>query len=175
MKGLNFDEFFIRAIETLYFDSKAVIDINDYLSARFKFHRVVRQGCPLSAFLFIVSLEPLLRAIESTEARYGFGLWYPKLVSFTDDITGLIKIRCIDKLFRLIFTFCTQTQMMINISKSEVLSIPYLSPYKTVQETQISGALLETSQKVENIKQMLSSEIQKPRGLISLSKSLRAK
>ena len=49
LKGLNLDEFFIRAIETLYLDSKAVIDINDYLSARFKFHRVVRQGCPLSA------------------------------------------------------------------------------------------------------------------------------
>ena len=65
--------------------------------------------------------------------------------------------------------------MMINISKSEVLSIPDLSPYKTVKETKILGVLSYTSQKIENIKLLLSSQIQKPRGLISLSKSLRAK
>ena len=65
--------------------------------------------------------------------------------------------------------------MMINISKSEVLSIPDLSPYKTVKETKILGVLFYTSQKVENIELLLSSQIQKHRGLISLSKSLRAK
>ena len=65
--------------------------------------------------------------------------------------------------------------MMINISKSEVLSIPDLSPYKTVKETKILGVLFYTSQKIENIELLLSSQIQKHRGLISLSKSLRAK
>ena len=65
--------------------------------------------------------------------------------------------------------------MMINISKSEVLSIPDLSPYKTVKETKILGVLFYTSQNVENIELLLSSQIQKHRGLISLSKSLRAK
>ena len=65
--------------------------------------------------------------------------------------------------------------MMIKISKNEVLSIPDLSPYKTVKETKILGVLFYTSQKVENIELLLSSQIQKHRGLISLSKSLRAK
>ena len=175
MKGLNLDEFSVRAIETLYLDSKAVIEMNGFLSASFKIHRGVRQGCPLSAFLFIVFIEPLLQAIESTVAIEGFGILCPKLVSYADDITCLIKIRCIDRLFRLIDTFCKQTQMMINISKSEVLSIPDLSPYKTVKETKILGVLLYTSQKIENIELLLSSQIQKHRGLISLSKSLRAK
>ena len=64
---------------------------------------------------------------------------------------------------------------MINISKSEVLSIPDLSPYKTVKETKLLGVLFYTSQKVENIELLLSSQIQKHRGLISLRKSLRAK
>ena len=175
LKALNLDELSVRAIETLYLDSKAVIEINGFLSASFKIHRGVRQGCPLSAFLFIVFIEPLLQAIESTEAIEGFGILCPKLVSYADDITCLIKIRCIDRLFRLIDTFCKQTQMMINISKSEVLSIPDLSPYKTVKETKILGVLFYTSQKIENIELLLSSQIQKHRGLISLSKSLRAK
>ena len=98
-----------------------------------------------------------------------------KLVSYADDITCFIKIRCIDRLFRLIDIFCKQTQMIINISKSEVLSIPDLSPYKTVKETKILGVLFYTSQKIENIELLLSSQIQKHRGLVSLSKSLRAK
>ena len=150
-------EFSVRAIETLYLNSKAVVEINGFLSASFKIHRGVRQGCPLSAFLFIVSIEPLLQAIESTEAIEGFGLLCPKLVSYADEITCLIKIRCIDRLFCLIDTFCKQTQLIINISKSEVLSIPDLSPYKTVKETKILGVLFYTSKKVENIDLMLSS------------------
>ena len=92
LKGLSLDEFSVRAIETLYLDSKAVIEINGFLSASFKIHRGVRQGCPLSAFLFIVFIKPLLQAIESTEAIEGFGLLCPKLVSYADDITCLIKI-----------------------------------------------------------------------------------
>ena len=151
------------------------MEINGFLSASFKIQRGVRQGCPLSAFLFIVFIELLLQAIESTEAIEGFGLLCPKLVSYPDEITCLIKIRCIDRLFRLIDTFCRQTQMMINISKSEVLSIPDLSPYETIKETKILVVLFYTSQKDENIELLLSSQIQKHRGIISLSKSLRAK
>ena len=65
--------------------------------------------------------------------------------------------------------------MMINIRKSEVLSIPNLSPYKTVKAIKILGVLFYTSQKFENVELLLSSQPQKHRGLISLSKSLRAK
>ena len=77
LKVLNLDEFSVRAIETLYIGSKAVIEINGFLSASIKIHRGVRQGCPLSAFLFTVFIEPLLQAIESTEAIDGFGLLCP--------------------------------------------------------------------------------------------------
>ena len=97
----------------------------------------------------IVFIEPFLQATESTEAIEGFGLLCPKLVSSADDLTCLIKIRCIHRLFCSIDTFCKQTQIMINISKSEVLSIPDLSPYKTVKETKIFGVLLYTCQKLK--------------------------
>ena len=156
LRGLNLDEFSVRAIETLYLDPKAVIEINGFLSASFKIHRGVRQSCPLSAFLFIVFIEPLLQAIESTEAIEAFGYLYPKLVSYADDITCLIKTRLIDRFFRLIDTFCKQTQMMNNISKNEVLSIPDLLLYKLIRETKILGFLFYTSQKVEKFKLMLN-------------------
>ena len=65
--------------------------------------------------------------------------------------------------------------MMINISKSEVLSIPDLSPYKTVQETKTLSFLFYTSRKIENTELLLSPQIQKHQGLFSLNKFLRAK
>ena len=99
LKGLNLDEVSVRAIETLYLDSKAVFEINGFLPASFKIHRGVRQGCPLSAFLFIVFAKPLLQATESTKAIEGFGLLCPKLVSYADEMRYLIKIRCIDSCF----------------------------------------------------------------------------
>ena len=91
LKGLNLDEFSVRAIETLYLDSKAVIEINGFLSVSFKIHHRVRQGCPLSAFLFIVFIEPLLQEIEYAVAVEGFGLFCPEIVSHADKIFVLSK------------------------------------------------------------------------------------
>ena len=110
----------------MYLDSKAVIEINGFFISQLQNSSRCETRLPSFCFLFIVFIEPLLQAIESTEAMEGFGLMCPKLVSYADDITCLIKIRCIDRLFRLIETFCKQTQMMIIMSKSEVLSIPDL-------------------------------------------------
>ena len=98
-----------------------------------------------------------------------------KLISYADDITYLMKIRCFDSLLCLTENFCRQTQMMIDRSTSEVLSLPNLSPYKTVNETKILGSSFYTSAKVESIELMLSYQVQKHRRLISLTKSLRAK
>ena len=41
LKGLNIDEFSVRAIETLHLDSKAVTETSGFLSASFKIHRGV--------------------------------------------------------------------------------------------------------------------------------------
>ena len=134
----------------------------------------MRQSCPLSGFLFIVFIESLLQAIDFREAIENSGFFCLKQFSYASEITCLAKIQCIDRLFCLIDKFCKQTQMMLNISKIEVLSIPDLSPYKIVKKIRILGVLFYISQ-LENIEQLLSSEIQKQRGLISISKSLRAK
>ena len=96
----NHDEFSVRAIETLYSDSKAVIEIHGFLSASFKIHRGVRRGCSFSAFFFIVFIEALLQAIVFTEAIEVFGLLCPNLISFVDNLSCFIKIQFIDMLCR---------------------------------------------------------------------------
>ena len=96
LKELNFHDFSVRAIEILYLDSNAVIETNRFLISQVQ-NSLGRQGCPLSAFSFIVFIEPLLQAIDSTDAIEGFVLLCPKLVSNADDLTCPVKIRCIDR------------------------------------------------------------------------------
>ena len=95
LKGLNLDEFSIGAIESFYIESKAVFEMNGFISASFKVHRGVRQGCPLSAFFPLI----FIYFVESKEENEGFRLISPELVSYADDINCLIKIRCIDGFF----------------------------------------------------------------------------
>ena len=162
-KGLNLEEFSVRAIEKLFLDSKTVMGITGFFSAGFKIQRGVRQSCPLSAFLIIVFIESLLQAIDFREAIENSGFFCLKQFSYASEITCLAKIQYIDRLFCLIDTFCKQTQMMLNISKIEVLSIANLSPYKAVKEIKILGVLFYTSQ-LENIELLLSSEIKNNEG-----------
>ena len=95
LKGLNLDDFSVRAFEPLYLDSKAVNEIIGFLSTSFKILRIVRQECALSAFLFIF-FRNLLQVFES------FRLLCPKLISYADYITCLINFRSFDRLFRFV-------------------------------------------------------------------------
>ena len=55
----NFGETFIRWIKTLYHKSSSYIKNNGYISEGFEATRGVKQGCPLSALLFILVAEIL--------------------------------------------------------------------------------------------------------------------
>ena len=52
--------FMIDAVKTLYTNTKAAIEVNGFISIPITTQRGVRQGCPLSALLFIMGLDPLL-------------------------------------------------------------------------------------------------------------------
>lgn len=58
-------EQFISWLKTLYYEPCARILTNKTLSSSFRLHRGTRQGCSLSASLFILALEGLAQAIRS--------------------------------------------------------------------------------------------------------------
>ena len=64
LTAFNFDEMTIRAIKVMYNSNVALIEINGHLSTPLSINRGVKQGCPLSALLFILGVEPLLKEIE---------------------------------------------------------------------------------------------------------------
>ena len=53
-----------KTIESLYRETKACIEVNNQLSSFIRIENGIKQGCPHSAFLFILGIEPLLQAIR---------------------------------------------------------------------------------------------------------------
>ena len=55
----------IKWVKVMYSKPRCKIVNNGYISERFKLSRGVKQGCPLSAYLFIIFIEMLAVKIRS--------------------------------------------------------------------------------------------------------------
>ena len=64
LKELRFKESFIRWIKTLYSNANGRVMNYGWISEEFFIKRGVRQGCPLSALLFIIVAEILAAKIK---------------------------------------------------------------------------------------------------------------
>ena len=71
---------------------RAVVQLNGYLSEPYTVGIGVRQGCPLSCFLFILCIEPLLSAIRTSEGIRGITIDQTdiKVTAYADDVTVIL-------------------------------------------------------------------------------------
>ena len=74
LKKFNFGDNFINWIKILYCDPKIVVKNNGYLSRQIKIEQGLRQGCPVSAILFILCIEILALNIDQNKNIKGFVL-----------------------------------------------------------------------------------------------------
>jgi hypothetical protein len=63
---MNFGKYYVHCIETLYANIETCIINNGNLSNFFKPSRGIRQGCPVSANLFIIIVQALAVALRKT-------------------------------------------------------------------------------------------------------------
>ena len=59
LRKFNFGENFIKWIEVLYTDPIMVVKNNGYFTKKIRLTRGLRQGCPISALLFVIVVEIL--------------------------------------------------------------------------------------------------------------------
>jgi exonuclease III len=127
-KALDFFGFpmeFINWIKCLYKEGEVCVMNNGFTSEFIKIGRGMRQGCPLSPILFVISIELMSLYIKENHLIEGIEVAGTKhLVSqFADDTTFFLKMNQgnIKNLFEYLEKFGTLSGLKINISKTEIL------------------------------------------------------
>ena len=105
LKAFNFGENFLKWVSILYTDIQACVTNNGFSTAFFNLTRGVRQGCPLSPYLFIIAAETLSHKIRNSKNIQGIDIHNStvKIVQMADDTTVFAKdynvLSIMDKLY----------------------------------------------------------------------------
>jgi Reverse transcriptase (RNA-dependent DNA polymerase) len=112
---------FIKQVETLTSCAKVIAIHGEIKTSPISIARGVRQGCPLSPFLFVLAIDKLLRNIES---RLGSHCGGPRLVAFADDVTVFLNSNPgeLEVLLECLHEFELASGCKVNNSKTVVLS-----------------------------------------------------
>ena len=124
LKKFGIGENFIDWIKIIYTDIKGSVKINGFLTEEFDIKRGVRQGCPLSALLYVLCAEVLGITIRNEPSIKGFHFNNEehKSSQYADDmyasVTDLISV---DNLFFVLKKYEKATQSRVNSDKTEGL------------------------------------------------------
>ena len=93
LKAFNFGNNFLKWLSVLYTDIQACVTNNGFSTAFFDLTRGVRQGCPLSPYLFIIAAETLSCKIRNSTDINGIEVHNStiKIVQMADDTTIMVK------------------------------------------------------------------------------------
>ena len=121
---------FCRWISMMYHNPQAVVQVNGRHSGVFAIEHSVRQGCPLSPFLYVLALEPLLRRLRdrtTTPALHGVPFACPlsaRVSAFADDITVFVSHHLDIKAVKKVVSEYEQIAgAKVNFDKSEGLQL----------------------------------------------------
>ena len=120
LRILGVPENLVFMIEHLYANTTACVNVNGFLSKRIHLERGVRQGCPVSALLFITALEPLLDLLRRND--WANCQTHRRLIAYADDLSVFVHKNDLTKLHQLLDKFCAATQFKINRSKTETIT-----------------------------------------------------
>ena len=130
LEKYNFGNNFLRWIKILYNTPNMIIKNNGYFSREVKMSAGIRQGCPISALLFILSVEVMASQIKSNNNIKGItcdNVEY-KISQYADDSNLLIAdINSIEYAINIVKNFSAVAGPKLNMLKTEGL---WLGPLK---------------------------------------------
>ena len=124
LKHMNFGQSFIQWITLFYSKIESCILNNGRTSAYFPVSRGVRQGDPLSPYLFILAMEVLTSRLLHNKDIKGITVRKSeiKLIQYADDMTAVLQDEnSLRSLLHEMKTFATISGLAINISKTKAL------------------------------------------------------
>ena len=133
IKRMGFGPYFLNWIKILYRGIHGCIKHNGYMSEFFPIKRGVRQGCPISALLYVLSAEPLHDVISNCSFISGitFCNTEAKIFQHADDTTFFVSsITSIYSILKVLQLYENASGSMCNKDKTELLTIgkSYIDP-----------------------------------------------
>ena len=123
-------------MNTLYCDANSVILNNGWSSGFFSIIRGVRQGCPLSPYLFIVCAEVLGSAIRRDHSIRGIHILRVecKISQYANDTTLILdeSFSSLENAFKTLDNFDLVSGLKVNYAKSEAL---WIGKQRNIKET----------------------------------------
>lgn len=125
LKLLGFGNKFRATIESLYDKANSSISLPGGTSPRFAIKRGVKQGCPISPFLFIIATEMLSIFIKNSDIAPLNVMGLPVVISqLADDTTIFMKhLTETPKIIQAINTFSNASGLKLNLNKCELMPI----------------------------------------------------
>ena len=125
LHSFNFGPSFIRWIQTIYNSPAACIKNNGYFSETFRISRGIRQGCPVSALIFILCVEMLAIKVRNSNSLNGFQFGYEKPIKIAQyDDDGILFLNNRNEMcsaLNILEIFGNLSGLTLNVEKCEGL------------------------------------------------------
>ena len=126
LSAMNFPTEFIHWITLCITTASFSVQVNGKLVGFFRSARGLRQGCSLSPYVFVISMEVLSKMLDKAAGAKKFG-YHPKCsslgvthLSFADDLMILSdgKVRSIEGIVEVLDVFALRSGLRISMEKS---------------------------------------------------------
>ena len=154
LSAFHFGPSFIQWIHTFYNNISSCVLNNGFSTAPFDVQRGVRQGDPLSSYLFIIVLEILTISIRSNKNVQGIMVDGEeiKLELFADDLTAfLLNDNSLLKFFELLKSFGECSGLKINHDKSEIMLLGDYAHSSSLNHSLFKSVKIKASVKILGI------------------------
>lgn len=125
LRAVGIPQCLLQIILALYSSPSAKIRVNGCLSGAFSFSSGMRQGCPLSPLIFILTIEPLLHRLKENPDIKGLKINHKqyKVVAYADNVLLFLTdpVTTIAKLLKDLSLF--KSNLQTNFSKLKALNI----------------------------------------------------
>lgn len=122
LEKFNFGPSFVKWVKTIYNNISSCVKNNSHTSTYFEVKRGVRQGDPLSPYLFILIVETMANKIRQEKLIEGIQIkqYETKVLQYADDTSELLKnLKSAKHFLKIVQEFGQYSGLTLNVDKTE--------------------------------------------------------